>query len=95
MASSMGSLDRNLSLSLRNGCLVLVEGEEVSEWISVHDDLPEETQAYGCTTDVVNVRNANSGFEGMAYLARTTTGERWFTDVGGFELHSVTHWRYQ
>ncbi len=74
--------------------LVLVEGEEVSEWIGVHEGMPEETQAYGCTTDVVDVRNSNSGFEALAYLARTTTGERWFTDKGGFELHSVTHWRY-
>lgn len=65
------------------------------EWISVDDDLPEETQAYGCTTDVVHVKNCNSGFEGLAYLARTTTGDRWFEDTGSFELHSVTHWRYQ
>ena len=66
----------------------------MSEWISVNDSLPAETQAYGCTTDTVHVRNANSGFEGLAFLARTTTGDRWFTDKGGFELHSVTHWRY-
>ena len=65
----------------------------MSEWIGVHEGMPEETQAYGCTTDVVDVRNSNSGFEALAYLARTTTGERWFTDKGGFELHSVTHWR--
>lgn len=95
LGNGLGNVVRILAVLERYECLVLVEGEEVSEWISVHDDLPEETQAYGCTTDVVNVRNANSGFEGMAYLARTTTGERWFTDVGGFELHSVTHWRYQ
>ena len=65
------------------------------DWISVEDDLPEETQAYGCTTDDVYVKNSNSGFEDIGFLARTTTGPRWFTKCGKFELQSITHWRYK
>jgi hypothetical protein len=64
----------------------------VNDWISVHDELPEETQAYGCTTDLVHVKSYL--FNGLAYLARTTTGDRWFSGNGSIELHGVTHWRY-
>ena len=69
-----------------------MEGGEVKEWIGVHDDLPEETQAYGCTTDIVEVKSYL--FNGFAFLARTTTGPRWFSDKGSIEIHGVTHWRY-
>lgn len=62
-------------------------------WVSVLDSLPEETQAYGCTTDDVHVRNSNSGFEGVAFLARTTIGPRWFDSK--YELMGITHWRYK
>lgn len=65
------------------------------KWVSVEEDLPEETQAYGCTTDDVHVKNSNSGFEDIGFLARTTTGPRWFTKCGRFELQSITHWSYK
>lgn len=45
----MGSLVRMLVLSLRNGCLVLVEGEEVS-WINSKDSKPT-THAYVIVSD--------------------------------------------
>lgn len=83
-----------LAVPLHNECLVLVEGEEVIPWVSVNDDLPVETQAYGCTTDAVLVKNENSGYKGMAFMARATDGNRWFTDLGEFELYGVTHWSY-
>lgn len=40
----MGSLDRNLALSLHSGSGLLVEGEEVSEWIEIieYDSLKEK-----------------------------------------------------
>lgn len=65
------------------------------EWTSVEEGLPEETQAYGCTTDDVYVKNSDSGFHGIGFLARTTTGPRWFTKDGKFELLSITHWSYK
>jgi hypothetical protein len=61
---SMGSLVSILALSLRNGCLVLVEGEEVSEWISIDAELPIQLSGNVCmyeTIDVILTDGVNVG----------------------------------
>ncbi len=66
----------------------------LNEWISTEDSLPSEVQAYGRTSEDVYVRNSNGGFEGIAYLAYSLDGPKWFTADGKFELMSISHWRY-
>lgn len=49
MAGSMGSMDRNLALSLHSGSGLLVEGEKV-KWINSKDSKPT-THAYVIVSD--------------------------------------------
>ena len=84
MAVRMGSLVRMLAVPLHNGCLVLVEGEEV-KWIRVKDGLPEE---YEC----VHVKVKGKG-EQTAWFEDVETGIAWLNE-DDYNIH-VTSWRYQ
>lgn len=51
MARRLARLDNLLAVSLRDGCLVLVEGGEVSEWIKCSERMPDESELVDCWSD--------------------------------------------
>lgn len=68
---------------------------EKEYWTSVWDELPQEVQSYGRTSEDVHVTNSNSGFYGVAYLAYSIDGPKWFTADNKYELIGITHWKHK